>query len=67
MNALLWLILDTIRETCTKKDSCEGCPCAGEYMSPWGKQYYCTIADIPSRWQTGIIQSNLDDMAKREE
>lgn len=60
-NKLLWLVLDTIREICTKKkDNCEGCPCAGEYRTPSGNSYYCTIANLPSHWQTDIIRNNLE-------
>lgn len=60
MDKMLWLVLDTIRETCGRRDNCEGCPCAGDYMRDGVKQYYCTINEIPSQWQTGIIQYNLE-------
>lgn len=67
MDKMLWLVLDTIRETCERKDNCLGCPCADEYTSPRGKGYYCTIANIPSHWQTDIIRNNLEKRAESED
>ena len=67
MTAILWLLLDTIRETCDRRDHCAGCPCAGEYTSPTGKRYYCAIEEIPSHWQTDIIRVNLEKRAESEE
>lgn len=67
MNNLLWLLLDAIRETCDRRKRCEGCPCAGEYMSPTGKRYYCAIEEVPSHWQTDIIRDNIDKMKEDKE
>lgn len=67
MHKLLWLILDTVRETCERKDSCDGCPCAGERTTPHGKEYYCAIANLPSLWQTDVIRNNLEKRAESEE
>lgn len=67
MNKILWLVLDTIREICYKRDHCEGCPCAEMQMSMSGKRYYCTIADVPYKWQTDIIRYNLEEREDAEE
>ena len=66
MNKILWLVLDTIREECTKRDYCEGCPCAGMYLQQGLRRYYCTIDEVPSRWQTGIIRENIEEMEDNE-
>lgn len=62
MDKMLWVVLDTIRDMCTKRDYCEGCPCAGETTD----RYYCAIDGEPSHWQTDIIRNNLEKRAESE-
>lgn len=67
MVQILWLLLDTIRETCDRRECCEGCPCAGSYKGPEGRtKYYCAIDEVPSHWQTDVIRNNLEKRAESE-
>lgn len=66
MVQILWLLLDTIRETCGRREKCEGCPCAGEYTGPSGIRYYCAIDGEPSHWQTDTIRNNLEERDEDE-
>ena len=67
-NKFLYELLDTIRETCTKRDRCEGCAFAGSYTTTnTGLRYYCAIDEEPRKWQTGIVGENLEKLAESEE
>lgn len=56
---LLYVLLDTIRETCARRETCSGCALADDGDC-------CCIATFPEHWQTGILEYNLEKRAESE-
>ena len=51
---LLYIVLDTISETCAKTEKCKDCK-----LSDHG---YCTLDREPRQWNTKKIKENLEEV-----
>lgn len=52
-NVFLYIVLDTIKETCEKRRSCNGCLL-------YDLNYGCLVNTRPDMWDTDIIKENID-------